>query len=65
MFGGFNLFLVAVFSGEEKPNDVNSFLEDFLQEYKLLKKNQFDFQHKHYTVNIAAFVCDGAARQVY
>ena len=26
-------------------------------------KNQFDFQHKHYTVNIFAFVCDGPARE--
>ena len=64
MFGGFYPFLVAVYSGEKKPNDVNSFLGDFLQEYELLKKkNQFDFQHKHYTVKIIAFVCDGPARQ--
>ena len=38
MFGGFRPFLVAVYSGEKKPNDVNSFLGDFLQEYELLKK---------------------------
>ena len=30
MFGGFYPFLVAVYSGEKKPNDVNSFLGDFL-----------------------------------
>ena len=63
MFGGFHPFLVAAFSGEKKPNDFNSFLRDFLQEYELLKKNQFHFQHKHYTVNNTAFVCDGAAQQ--
>ena len=38
MFGGFHPFLEAAFSGEKKPNDVNSFLRDFLQEYELLKK---------------------------
>ena len=59
------MFLVAAFSGEKKPNDANSFLRDFLQEYELLKKNQVDFQHKHYTVNITAFVCDGAAQQFF
>ena len=63
MFGGIHLFLVAVYSGEKKPIDVNSFLGDFLQEDELLKKNQFDFQHKHYTVNITALVCDGPAWQ--
>ena len=63
MFGGFHPFLVAAFSGEKKANDVNWFLRDFLQEYELLKKNQFDIQHKYYTVNITAFVCDGAALQ--
>ena len=56
---GFILFLWLFFSGDKKPNHVNSFLGDFLQEYEL-----FDFQHKHYTVNITAFVCDGPARQV-
>ena len=63
MLSGFHPFLVRIFSGEKKRNDVNSFLEDFLQEYELLKKNQFDFQHKHYTVNITAFVCDGPAQK--
>ena len=32
LFGGFHPLLVAAFSGEKKPNDVNSFLRDFLQE---------------------------------
>ena len=36
MFGGFHPFLVALYSGEKKSNDVNSFLGDFLQEYELL-----------------------------
>ena len=63
MFGGFQPFLVAVYSGEKKPNDVKSFLDDFLQDYELLEKNQFDFQHNRYTVNITAFVYDGPARQ--
>ena len=38
MFGGSHPFLGAVYSGEKKPNDVNPFLDDFLQEYELLKK---------------------------
>ena len=63
IFGGFHPFLLTVFFSEKKPNDVNSFPTDSFQEYELLKKNQFDFQHKHYTVNILAFVCDGPARE--
>ena len=43
MFGGMYLFLVAVFSGEEKPNDFNSFLWDLLQECGLLKKKSVWF----------------------
>ena len=63
IFGGFHTFLLTVFFGEKKPNNVNSISKDLLQKYELLKKNQFDFQHKHYTVNIFAFVCDGPARE--
>ena len=46
-----------------RKNQMMSFLDDFLQDYELLEKNQFDFQHNRYTVNITAFVYDGPARQ--
>ena len=59
-----NTGIIPVFksSNKKKPNDVNSFPTDSLQEYellKMLKKNQFDFQHKHYTsILLHLFVMD-------
>ena len=43
MFGGVYPFLVAVFSGEKKPNDFNSFLGDLLQECEFFKKKSVWF----------------------
>ena len=65
----FRFFISSFFSKgsffpmRKKPNDVNSFQEEFLKEYELMKeKKQFYFKYKRYTVNLIAFDCNGSAQ---
>ena len=52
--------LVALFYGKSKPVTVDDFLEDFLEEFSVLKENGVTY--KTFTVAISAFVCDAPAR---
>ncbi|ELU17541.1 hypothetical protein CAPTEDRAFT_30221, partial [Capitella teleta] len=54
--------LIGLFQGNKKPFPVASYLEDFLNEYRLLKDHGLTFQDKSFGVAIKAFVCDAPAR---
>ena len=54
--------LVALFYGKSKPVTVDDFLEDFLEEFSVLKENGVTYENKTFTVAISAFVCDAPAR---
>ncbi|KAI2645238.1 Cell cycle checkpoint protein RAD17 [Labeo rohita] len=60
--GHFDPFIVAMFSGQSKPNPLEEYLKDFLTEYKHLKDNGIVFKGQTYTVNIDALICDAPAR---
>lgn len=61
-FDCFRPALVALYCGKNKPNSIDSFLEDFLQEYKQLSENGLFFAGKRLGISIVAFICDAPAR---
>ena len=61
-FDNFTPFVVALYCGEQKPNSVEDYLCDFLQEYGHLKETGITYDSQTYSVTIKAFVCDAPAR---
>lgn len=57
-----NPFIVAVFSGDSKPQNVNAFLEDFVQETITLNQNGLIFGQKNFKIEIVGLSCDTPAR---
>ena len=55
-------FIVALYQGDKKPNDVNEFLREFLQEFELLHANGLEFNGKHFAITLKCWVCDAPAR---
>jgi len=58
----FSPFIVAIFYGKAKPNNIDEYLDDFLQEIYLLQRNNMLFNGKVYQVTVIAFICDAPAR---
>ena len=58
----FQPFVVALFYGKGKPDSVDEFLRDFLEEYRALKESGFTHDTKTFTLTIQAFLCDAPAR---
>lgn len=55
-------FIVAVYSGDSKPQDANDFLEDFVRELKTLIQNEVVINQRVFAVEIVGFSCDTPAR---
>lgn len=55
-------FIVAVYSGDSKPQDANDFLEDFVRELKTLIQNGVVINQRVFAVEIVGFSCDTPAR---
>lgn len=57
-----NLFVIGLFVGKSKPNDVNSYLKHFVEEIKIIESEGITFAGKPIKLNILNFVCDSPAR---
>lgn len=55
-------FVIGVFSGNQKPTDVNEFLKEFVDEMLVLSKDGLNFNGHHLNVTIKNFICDTPAR---
>lgn len=53
-----NPFIVAVCSGDSKPQNVNNFLEDFVQETRILIQNGLKLGQETFKIEIIGFSCD-------
>ena len=54
--------IIALFSGENKPNDLNGYLRTFIDEYNDVVQNGFEFGGKHLQLKIHSVVCHTFAR---
>eukprot|EP00794_Sanderia_malayensis_P012558 gene12558-13844_t len=55
-------FIIALFYGKRKPNLIDLFLEDFLNEHKCIKENGLQLEDMKINVTIRSFICDATAR---
>lgn len=55
-------FIVGIFYGDSKPNNIEDYLSDLLQELGDMKVNGILIEEKHYSIKIKAFLCDAPAR---
>ena len=55
-------FIIALFSGESKPNDLNGYLRTLIDEYNDVVQNGFEFGGKNLHLKIHSVVCDTPAR---
>ncbi|CAC5423105.1 unnamed protein product [Mytilus coruscus] len=58
----FKPFIVALFCGIGKPNSVQEYLSEFLEELQNLLANGISYEEKNGEVKVQAFVCDAPAR---
>ena len=56
------LFLVALYFGYQKPSPVEEYLEEFLNELTVLRREGIQIFGKQYEVKLTCFVCDAPAR---
>ena len=62
-FNSFSPFVVSIYYGLKKPDPIEEYLSDFLNELNELLQNGVIFNGKKILVNMYAFVCDAPARQ--
>lgn len=55
-------FVVGLFCGNSKPSTLESYLNEFVNEFSSLLTDGFSFQNKKYNITLHSFVCDAPAR---
>ena len=61
-FDSFDIFIIAIYGGESKPNSLSEYLADFVNGLNHLIQNGFNFYEKHFNVAVKCFLCDAPAR---
>ena len=57
-------FVVPLFYGHSKPDDVHILLYDLLLELKELETKEICVNNKTFKLKLRAFICDAPARQM-
>lgn len=55
-------FIIGIFSGTSKPNNLDEFSREFLNEYRELNTNGLHFGEKIVYIDIHSVICDAPAR---
>ena len=55
-------FPAAIYFGESKPGDLNSYLAEFVDEINYLQRNGIEISGNHFHVTLKCFICDTPAR---
>ena len=61
-FKNSDIFIIALFYGKHKPDNVEEYLYDFIQEWNELAVDGIFYQDRHYNLTIRYFLCDAPAR---
>lgn len=57
-------FVVAVYIGETKPNNADEFLEDLVNELRVLQENGINLNGTVYPFRVQNYICDAPARSM-
>ncbi|XP_011862876.1 PREDICTED: uncharacterized protein LOC105559276, partial [Vollenhovia emeryi] len=55
-------FAVAIFCGNSKPTNVNSFLTEFVADINKIMNNDFIIDNEPFSITLHSFICDTPAR---
>lgn len=61
-FDNNNPFIAGIFCGDAKPNSVSDYMQQFLEEFNVLKMDGIFYSDKLFRVSLFAFICDCPAR---
>lgn len=56
------VFVIALFYGDAKPNSLDEYLQDLVEELEKLTNHGVSFDSKQYAFNLKCFCCDAPAR---
>lgn len=57
-----DVFIICLYHGLKKPDNLHEYLDDFVNEYIEVEKNGIDCFGKHLLVSIHSIICDAPAR---
>jgi len=57
-------FVVALYYGEKKPDNISDYLQDFLQEYEQLSREGLNYEGNRYNITLQCWICDAPARSL-
>jgi hypothetical protein len=60
--GRFNPFIVALYYGVKKPDNISEYLEEFLEEYEQLSQQGLNYHGNRFNISLRCWVCDAPAR---
>ncbi len=52
----------AIYSGKQKPDSIDDYLEEFVNELTVLQEGRLIVNDKHYEIKLHSFICDAPAR---
>lgn len=61
-FSNLDVFVIALFYGDAKPNSVEEYLQDFIDEVNKLNDAGITHEGKNYKFGVKCFCCDAPAR---
>ena len=61
-FADFEPFIVSLYCGTTKPNPLEDFLADFIEELNSITENGITVKGKDFKVSVRCFICDAPAR---
>nr|XP_047133576.1 uncharacterized protein LOC124811643 [Hydra vulgaris] len=61
-FNDSDIFIIAIFCGDRKPDNINDYLLDFINEWNQLRQNGIIYNGKHFSIEIKSFICDAPSR---
>lgn len=56
------VFIICLFHGTKKPNNLEEYLSDFVNEYMEIERNGIEFSGKQLNVTIDSIICDAPVR---
>ena len=62
-FDDFDIFVVALYCGNKKPDSINNYLEDFVAELTELMEHSATINGNQYDVKVKCFLCDAPVRE--
>lgn len=62
IFTSYNVEVIGIYHGFEKPNNANIFLKDLVDDINNLTSNGIYYNTKLYSIKIKGFICDAPAK---